>query len=572
MALASAARVPLQRRMSELNFTPLSGGFLWAAFITLIVAGPWLVPGYLFGTDWPGPRRFDFPTDLNSTAPVEVLVAVASTLIGGAATGKLFVFGFLFAGCALAYRAAPVGGFIARAAASAVFIVNPFVYGRLHYGQMFVLAGYAVLPWAVHRFRRLLIDPRPLIAVGAAAAMTLVGILSVHMFLVAILVVGAVASAYEVGALRDVRQFRSVNSGLAITAATTFVASSYWIVPVLLSRGVQANQIAGIGSGDLNAFAAVSDRQLGLVPNLLGLYGFWAEASGRFISMKAFVPGWPAVLGVLLALCAIGGAAAFRNRDQHLAPWVAGLIAAAAVALILEMGVSNPLTAGLVEWIDAHIPVYRGMRDAGKWAALLALVYSQLAALGAVVLLDWLRKIGSERAQSGWLISISTALLLAVPLYYGNGLLYGAHADIKPSQYPAGWYSADQILVSDGHPGLTLFLPWHEYMSMSFVRNQNSVVASPAPTFFSTPVLVSADPEVPGIVPLNDPDQVAVTILVRAGDRGPWAQALAEHGVKYILLAREVDWQSYRYLDKQPWLVKLADFGSIILYRNTLVN
>ena len=42
-----------------------------------------------------------------------------------------------------------------------------------------------------------------------------------------------------------------------------------------------------------------------------------------------------------------------------------------AIGFVLEMGVSQPQTAGLVTWLDSHFVLYRGMRDAGKWAALL---------------------------------------------------------------------------------------------------------------------------------------------------------------------------------------------------------
>ena len=146
------------------------------------------------------------------------------------------------------------------------------------------------------------------------------------------------------------------------------------------------------------------------------------------------------------------------------------------------------------------------------------------------------------------------------------------HGEIKPSQYPPGWYAADQVLAADAHPGRALFLPWHEYMALSFVRNQNSVVASPAPTFFSIPVLVSADPGVPGIPPPKTRDQMLVTGLVQDGAQGKWAEGLASIGVKYILVAREVDWRSFGYLDGQPDLVKVGDFGSIVLYRNGLLS
>jgi len=167
-------------------------------------------------------------------------------------------------------------------------------------------------------------------------------------------------------------------------------------------------------------------------------------------------------------------------------------------------------------------------------------------------------------------IGVATGLLLAMPLYYGNGLLFGAHGEIKPSQYPAGWYAADRLLASDPHPGRALMLPWHEYMSYSFIQNQNKIVAPPAPTFFSVRVVVSTDAEVQGIPPPNDPDQVAISRLVAAGDKGEWAQVLAAHGVKYVLLSHELEWKSYSYLDFQPDMVKIADFGSIEVYRNSL--
>jgi hypothetical protein len=212
------------------------------------------------------------------------------------------------------------------------------------------------------------------------------------------------------------------------------------------------------------------------------------------------------------------------------------------------------------------------MRDAGKWAALLALVYSQLFGLGAIAILDRVSKLHHPGITREWLQAMATGLLLAFPLFYGNGLLFGMHGEIKPSQYPPGWYAADQVLAADSHPGRAVFLPWHEYTGLSFVRNRNRVVAPPAPTFFSVPVLVSADPQVPGIVPPDNPDQVAVSSLVRDGAQANWAEVLAGRGVKYLLLAREVDWMSYSYLDGQPGLVRIGDYGSIILYRDDLTR
>jgi hypothetical protein len=245
---------------------------------------------------------------------------------------------------------------------------------------------------------------------------------------------------------------------------------------------------------------------------------------------------------------------------------------AALIAIVLEMGVSNPATAGLAQWLNANVSPYRGMRDAGKWAALLALAYSQLGGLGAESVLSWVRQQLRGAPSRSWVGSLATGLLLALPLFYGNGLLYGSHGEIRPSQYPAGWYAAERILASDSHAGRTLFLPWHEYLGLSFVQNENKVVASPAPQFFSTPILGSADPEVPGTARPNSADQVAVKGLVNAEGAVQWAPVLTWLGVKYVLLARQVDWYKYAYLDDQKDLVKVQDFGSIVLYRNLQVT
>jgi hypothetical protein len=499
------------------------------------------------------------------------MLAVATSAIGGEVTGKLLVVSILFGAAMFAYRAVPARGFVPGAVAATVFVVNPFVYGRLHYGQLYVLAGYALLPWVVGRHRKLLIEPRAGAAILFAVSLTLLGVVSLHFFLAAAVMTGALVIAHVVSAGERLAYLKRLVPQLVLAAIATLGASAYWIIPLLSGRGSEGTRLAAIGTGDL-AFAAIPDRQLGLLPNLLGLYGFWAEATGRFTSMKVFAPGWPVILGILLILCGIGAFAALRHRGPSLAPWVVGLLGVAVLALILEMGVSHPVTAPLVQWLNAHIPGYKGMRDAGKWAALLALVYSQLAALGAVAILDWISKQAPGRLRSEWVASSATALLLALPLYYGNGLLYGAHGEIKPSHYPAGWYAADRVLVSDVHPSRALFLPWHEYMRYSFIQNENSVVAPPAPTFFSVPIVASANPEVPGIPSPRSEDQVAVTALVEAGAKGSWAEVLGSLHVKYVLVAKELDWQSYMYLATQTGLTLVGDYGQILLFRNNLMG
>src|SRR5207249_2644684 len=76
MALRSVSHDPISLLNSPSRSMAL--GVIWAGLLTALVAGPWLGVGYLFGTDWPGPRRFDFPANISSAAPLQALLAAVA--------------------------------------------------------------------------------------------------------------------------------------------------------------------------------------------------------------------------------------------------------------------------------------------------------------------------------------------------------------------------------------------------------------------------------------------------------------------------------------------------------------
>ncbi len=547
---------------------------LWVSFITLVVVGPWLSSGYIFGTDFAGPRHYAFPNFPTSFAALQAVLALAAAALPADVVGKVLIASiFLTAGLG-AYFAIPVGPFVARAAAALIYMINPFVYDRLAYGQLTVLAGYAVLPFVALAVRRLILAPDVRRALVAAGMLALVGILDIHMALIAAVLSGVLVGTFL--ALDKQIRDRAARLGafvlMAVVAA--LVASSYWLIPMLSGNGPESQTLARIGDADLSAFSTTADPTLGVLVNVLGLYGFWAEDTQRFASMKEFVVAWPVILAVILVIVCAGVVGGWKRVDSvdsdHTRPWVAGMVVAIVVAVVLGIGIADAHIAPLIHWLDAVFPPYRGMRDAGKWGAIVALAYSQLIALGFV----GIRRATYVRFQSPGNREVALTLLVtvivAVPLYYGSGLLYGMHGQIHPSSYPAGWYAVDRAVSADPHPGRVVFLPWHGYLALSFVQNSNRVVANPAPDFFSTPVVASEDLEIPGIRAPTDVDQVMVSDLVAKAGQGNWSSQLAARGFKYVLLAREVDWQSYDYLDHQPNLVLVKDYGSIELYRNML--
>jgi hypothetical protein len=570
MALTSGSRgrLSLVSALRTKGVTNGVAGLVFGVCGTLLIAFPWLGPGYIFGADWPGPRRFDFPATLTSASPVQAALAGAGLLVSGATAGKLLILLSLCGAGTFAFLALPEAALAARTGAAAFYLLNPFVYDRLIYGQVYLLAAYALIPLGAYLTHRVLERQSIGLVVGLAACLTVISAFSIHVFLLGCLIALSLVIAHWVSMPNKkalLHQARYLGLGTVLVGLGT----SYWTLPLVSGRGRLADVLASIGSADLTAFASVPDRQLGLVPNLLGLYGFWAEASGRFAVMKVYVPAWPLMLGLILCLVAIGLGAALRS-DSSIRSWAIGLAASGLVALVVEVALSSAASRPTVQWLAAHFLVVRGMRDASKWSVPIAFAESQLFGLGVSAAAAYLVRRTRSGSLQDLVVPATVGLMLALPVYYGNGVLYGLHGTVALSQYPSGWYAADDQLRSDPHPEKMLFLPWHEYMRLSFVRNQDPIVAPAAPQFFSVAVVVSSDPEVPGVSAPTNADQTAVSELVRAGPAGDWAPVLAAHDIKYVLLAREANWDAFSYLTSQSGFVEVSDYGSVILLRDSL--
>jgi hypothetical protein len=560
--------------MESVNSLSLSGRrwlpYLWAGAVTLFIAAPWLAPGYIFGTDWPGARFIRWPTQLSSLVPFEFLLAAVSAVVSAEITAKILVLGALFVAALAAYTALPYGDFVPRAAASLIYVMNPFVYGRLHYGQFFLVAGYAVLPWVALRIYRLLVAPTVWRGLWLAAGIVVVAMLTLHLMLLLVLLLVVATVVAVVHRSLDRGYLVQLALGLGVAGAATLALSAYWLIPYMAGSSNESRVVTQVGAGDLAAYSVVRDPSVGLVRNLLGLYGFWAEGVHRFPPMKLFVPHWELVLLGVLVLAGIGAVSVFLVRNESLRTlrwWVVALVAAGLIGLILEAGVAEPRVAPFIRWLDAVFPPYRGMRDSGKWGALLAVVYAQLIPLAWIAIRGGLKGWLKPRNLREISLAVTAGVALGLPLYYGNGLLFGMHRQIQPSQYPAGWYAVDRVMSADGGRGRALFLPWHQYLRLSFVRNVNSIISSPAPEFFSIPILVSGDAEVEGIPAPGTPDQRTIQGLVNAGSTGAWARRLPSRDVKFVVVAKELDWQNYAYLDQQAGLIRVGDYGSVVLYR-----
>jgi hypothetical protein len=100
-------------------------------------------------------------------------------------------------------------------------------------------------------------------------------------------------------------------------------------------------------------------------------YAWWSHrvSEGR----TALFPG---VLAVLLALVAVGRGSAWTDRRARMA------LAFGAVGFLLSFGASLPG----YEWLQAHVPLFQGIRAAARWGLLFLIAVAILAGYGVAIL------------------------------------------------------------------------------------------------------------------------------------------------------------------------------------------
>jgi hypothetical protein len=344
----------------------------------------------------------------------------------------------------------------------------------------------------------------------------------------------------------------------AMVAGMWVLVSSYWLVPALMGKGGQAVTVASFTEGDRAAFATTGDGVVGRVANVLGLQGFWAEDTGLHILPQEVTPAglWILLTFGLMALVVFGGVVLWRQRRRGELAVFGGCIV---IGALLGAGIGS-------EWLVAHVPFFAGYREPQKFAALVALGYVVLGAVGFAALVRRAERWGRFRA------GLVTGLLLALPFALTPTMPWAAMGQLRAADYPAGWYATNEWLNQDGDDFQVLFLPWHMYM---YLDMSERVTANPARQFFDKPVIVSDNPEYEGVALAADRSEARkIDAALKAASsnsdegQGGFAEALARQDVKYVLLARESDYEEYGWLGRQEGLVRVEDYGSVVLYRN----
>jgi hypothetical protein len=509
--------------------------------LTVIILGPLLLPGFVLTMDMVFTPTLRLPDHVDNTYLFYAFLHVLNFVLPADFIQKVMLVAILLLSGVGAHRMLvrlipKVGA--AAYAGGLFFMLNPFVYDRFMVGQYGVLLGYALLPLFLISLCAFLEAPdwRRMLRLSVWAI--LASIVSIHSLglLFILTIIGVVLK------VRSRTQLKQIAVWGAAAAGVWAVASSYWLVPVLLGQGRIAASLTTFGAAERQAFATVDLNGLGKIGSVLGLQGFWQDPRQLYILPNNFAP-WALVQLAMWGLLVVGFVRAWKVQRITTIYFVA----IGAMAAVLAVGVGS-------DWLAAHVPFFAGYREPQKFAALVVLAYVFAFTHAAI----WLQ----QRLKRVAVISMGVLTMLYTPT-----MLWGFTGQLHATQYPQGWYAANEQLNHESGQGSALFLPWHLYMSYDFAER---IIASPAPAFFDRAIIASDDPELDGASPQTHNvtrEAIQERVLPEASTGKPIGAELRQLGIGYIIVAKQYDFVEYNFLAQQQDLLLIRDTKDIRLYK-----
>jgi len=146
-------------------------------------------------------------------------------------------------------------------------------------------------------------------------------------------------------------------------------------------------------------------------------------------------------------------------------------------------------------------------------------------------------------------------------------MLGGFNNQLDVVDYPREWYEVNNYLNKQSGDFNVLFFPWHGFMRFSFSER---IIANPASDFFNRPTIRGENVEV-GPVETQSPKPIQHYIhflLSHRNEIGSFGELVAPLNVKYIILAKEVDYREYGFLYNQADLRVVLDNPKMVVFEN----
>ncbi len=568
--VAAGERSGCSSRSSGLSWVQRHPNLLSVLFGTLLGVGvcwPFFGSRPLLLLDWVVGPHAHLPVSIYgldgglTTGVLGALGTVGLVHVLGEPATWLMVFAF-FPLAALGVGRLVGGSVIGRIGAATITCVNPWVFNRLYAGDVILLLGFALLPFALTSALR---DREGHDMSGALvcalwwAVLTALAPQFAWIYGIVVVIAAVALWAHRATARGRVRAVGAALEWLGVAMAGFVLMTLYVLVPdTLVPLPVK------VTTRTLHLYATTGDPHLGLFVNVAGLYGFWRTGPGPTLP-KDVVSGWPLFLLAMLLLVASGYWVAMRSREggvdlqRRVSGWA--VLACGIVGYLLALGAQGP-TGAVFRWAYQRVPFFDVLREPQVVLMLTALMY----AVGVGWGLDHVAK-RSRSSMRSWVRPMMAASVgIVLPLAYTPTIFGGLAGQLSPSTLPHAYVRADRI-VGRGD-GQVLVLPWHLYESVPFAGERT--IANLGPSLFTRPVISPDDVQLRGVeTQTTTPRSHYVADLVDGEySKSHFGAQVAPLGIEYIALQKVVNWVSYGWLAHESDLRVALDTSSLEVWRN----
>lgn len=532
--------------------------------ISLVVMWDLLKPGYIFaldmafGPNYPRVLLNDYVYGLSSnlgTVGASCIIKVfyswmtylLSLGIPVWLIQKFMLIVFLTLSAVGMYRLVPTENRYGRYFAGILYIINPFIYVRYLSGSFFTIWGYALLPFVVKSFIDLVQKPSIKNAIRSGILLTLIAP-SDHFLTMAlgVFLIFLIFNLFR----RETRA--KVAKGFLLVIGIFFVLNGNWMVSLMSGKAEAIYAITEVTTRHFELFATIRDSNVFI--NVATLYGFWLD--DYYYYPKEHFLGWYFMFSSILLAAIYGFIVGFRGKHGlH----VMAVGAIAIISLVLAVGISSPYTSQLTYFLFENLMPFRGFRETHKFAALLVLAYAYLGSIGISKF---------EGNFTGKIPRMAFAVVIfMIPLAYTYSMFFGFWGQLNSVDYPEDYYQVNTYFEEDKDNSNILFLPWHGFMTFSWV---DSNVGNPARNFFTKPVVQGDNIEMGDVYSTsqNPVSKYIESLLHNGQEISNFGEFVAPIDVKYIVLAKEEDYTNYAFLFEQADLAVLMDTNNLFVFEN----
>lgn len=535
----------------------------YAIFFLLSIFIMWdlLLPGYVLNLDSIFTDKI-YLSDIfqsvknppASSTPFKVVLFALNLVLPMWLVQKLVFLSILFLSGVFAYQLSTTNR-AGKLMAGLIYMINPFIYVRFLAGHVLLLIGYAFFPLFVKKLMDFFEKPSPKSSIKITFLLTIISLIP-HYIPIAFVI-------FMVFLL--VNFFKKKDSMLIrysiMIGVIYFLINFYWILPFLLNSNSPLQTFEKfIGAKDVFVFSSRPAYNLNVLFNLSSLHGFWRQG---YDFAKFHIPFWYILYVVILFLTVHGFF--ILNRNKKYSTYARYLLVITVISLILATGLSHPIFSKLFNFLFEKLPFFKGFREPHKFLTLVCLVYSFF---GGVGLGDFTEQFKNLKERKRILLAAFIILCLITPIIYSYTIFFGFNNQLEVVNYPETWYDLDEYLNSDDDEFNTLFLPWHLYMDFRF--NQKQRIVNPAESFFTKPIIQADNIEVEDIhsQSLNPISKYIEFLLKNRRKCSNFGELVKPLNVKYVVLLKEVDWESYTFLLNQEDLELILENDDFIVFKN----